>query len=242
MSRWNPSSILAVVAAPLLGACASSSPDAPPAPHERGWVGGTFATVQQSALGVPAPAITEHVVVGMPAGVSQPSGALLVSAPAESPLARAGLAAGDLVLDVGGTLVTSTIDVRDAVEARGPGATVAMRYWRGGEIRTADVVVGKETYWRRLSVGLGLAMSSKFDLWPFDDGIDILGLVAVRTLDAGPDLHGVEAGYLTAAFPGRAHPEWPGAVPDGRGFDIVLVIPRFGVRDGVVAQEAAATR
>jgi hypothetical protein len=237
MNRWNPAPILLLAAALLPVACASSSADAPPAPHERGWVGGTFEAVRGHALGLDAPAITESAIVGMPEGVSQTAGALVVSAPADTPIAVAGVVPGDLVLDVGGTPVESASDVRDAVEARGPGATVPVRIWRGGEVRTADVVVGKETYWRRLSVGLQLALSSRFDLWPFDDGIDLLGLVAFRTHDAGPDLHGVEHDYLRAAVPGR-----PVAEPAGRGFDMALVILTFGVRDGVETQEAAAAR
>ncbi len=46
--------------------------------------------------------------------------------------------------------------------------------------------MGRETYENRLSVGLGLFLAPVIDLWPFDDGINVLGLIV---LGANPDRH-----------------------------------------------------
>ena len=69
-------------------------------------------------------------------------GALIRTVISGGPAAKAGLRAGDRVVDVGGTPVKESGDVAGAIEDRKPGDRVEVRYVRGGEERTATVQLG----------------------------------------------------------------------------------------------------
>lgn len=221
--------LVAAAAAVTVGGCASS---APPEPRTRGWLGGTFVPVRGTSFLHPVPTLDGPVVVGAPDGVT--GGALVTAAAPDAPLAVAGLRAGDLVLTVGGEPVADGDDVRDAAERVAPGASVRVEWWRGGAGRmSADVAAGRETWERRGTIRIGVGLSSSLDLWPFDDGIDVLGLVRVRTLRGEADLTGPEAAYLRAARPGEPLP--PCLV---RGFDVHLAILGGGSEERATDQTA----
>lgn len=212
-----------------LAGCASG-----PKVQERGWLGGRLADVVAEGAFHPAPTIGGGAtpVVGLPHDVAQGGAALVVGAWPGTPLAAAGLAPGDLVLAVDGRPVESSEDVRAAFAAKAPGASGSVSYVRAGDARTAEVVTGRETWERVGSIRLGIGLSSTLDLWPFDDGIDILGLVQFRTGGAAPDLAGPESAYLRGAFPDR-----PVVAPPGAGWDVFVLPIGGGVRERVTAQE-----
>jgi len=185
--------------AALLAACAGT-----PTTGERGWIGGRFADVSRETRtwepGLPR-IERDGTVVGMPPDAAGDSAALVTAAFDDGPLARAGVASGDLVLSVDDKPVEGGFDLRERVEALAPGAHAKFACWRAGRIRAADVVVGRETYVSAGQIGFGLSLSPTVDLWPFDDGIDVLGLLRVHWDHERHDVVGPEATYLRALAP-----------------------------------------
>jgi hypothetical protein len=184
------------VATFALAACASS----PTPPAERGWIGGRFADVtREPHLEFVPP--EKRDVVGMPASVDGDSAALLTSADADAPLARAGLSPGDLVFALDGHPVENGLDLRKRVEALAPGTHATLAFWRAGEKRQADVVVGRESYEAAGTVRIGLSLSLAVDLWPFNDGINLFDLVRVRWDEDRNDIGGPVGAYRRAVDP-----------------------------------------
>lgn len=175
--------LLAVV--PLVAACASG----PKPEHERGWIGGELIDVARGF------GFSNDVVRGMPESAPGDAGALVADAGPDTPLAKAGLVPSDLVLTFGGEPVAGGEDLRERSEALAPGSHAAVTYWRAGEVRTADVVVGRETYEDVGTFTIALSLALYCDLWPFDDGFNLFGLVRWtwdenrRQLDSGEALY-----------------------------------------------------
>jgi membrane-associated protease RseP (regulator of RpoE activity) len=218
-----------LVLAPLVlcAACASSEPE----PSVRGWLGGTYEPVVASSFPVgEGPWLDAHRTVGVPAVAEADRGALVAFAGAGSPLAQAGVRPGDLLLSVDGTAVGDADDVREVVEAKEPGSTAALRYLRDGAVHESTAVVGRETWRRQGTVRIGLSLGTTIDLWPFDDGINLLGLVVARPLH-GTDPAGPAGTYLRGAYPGRGVPHGP-----LRGWETFLLVVGGGAQDVVVEQ------
>jgi hypothetical protein len=188
-----------LAATALLAACSST-----PTTGERGWIGGRFADVSRETRtwepGLPG-IQRDGTVVGMPKDAAGDSAALVTAVFDGDPLARAGLASGDLVLSIDGKPVEGALDLRERCESLSPGTAADVAYWRAGETRRARVVVGRETFASAGQIGFGLGLSPTLDLWPFDDGIDVFGLLRVRWDHQRYDVVGPEAAYLRALAP-----------------------------------------
>lgn len=222
--------VVSLVPVLLLAACAGG-----PSTVQRGWIGGRYADVSARGplfhageAGVGA----DGSVVGMPANAGQSGGALVTEDIPGSPLHAAGLRAGDLVLSAGDRTVLAAADLRAAAESAAPGTSIPVRYWRGGDVRDASVVAGRETLESSGSVTVGLQFGLVLDLWPFDDGINILNLVRVRRDDSRADLDGPRNDYLRAA----------GLAADAKGpmqeaWDVFVVPVGFAKGKRAVKQE-----
>lgn len=175
---------------------------------QRGWIGGDLKRVQACAgfLECPPPSTTPRAVVGMPQSAGTRQGLLVVRAPAASPLSEAGVVTGDLIVALDGKPVSDPLAFRQAIEARPPGSPAILEVWRDGAHAPHAVVVGRETYSRRTKVGAYLGFSAHADLWPFDDGINVFGLVVAKAKPARHDIATVEHDYLARAVPGRSPP------------------------------------
>jgi S1-C subfamily serine protease len=77
-----------------------------------------------------------------PGHPSEP-GALVISVLAGSPAQKAGLARGDIILDVNGSAVNSQRDVRDAITAHKKGETVSVTVRHGDAQKTLSVALGE---------------------------------------------------------------------------------------------------
>ena len=191
------STLATLLVALALAACASE----PRPTQQRGWIGGRFTAVSRT---YESSILSSHHgdVVGMPESAPGDHAELVTEAYAATPLAHAGLAPGDLVLSVDGVAADDALALREHVESLTPGARVPVSFWRGGETRTTDVVVGRETYRSAGTVTVRLGISSALDLWPFDDGIDIFGLLQWRWDHDRNDVTGVVPDYRREVRPG----------------------------------------
>ncbi len=71
--------------------------------------------------------------------VQDESGILIADVVNNSPAARAGLRQGDILVSVGGQLVTAAAEVQDQVEATGVGADLSLQIRRNGRVETISV-------------------------------------------------------------------------------------------------------
>ncbi len=124
----------------------------------RSWVAGHFEEV-------PAPALVR--TNGSPFGKH---GALITALPKGTPLDKAGLREGDLVLAINGSHVRSERQVCAAIETNGA-RPARFTVYRNLQIIDAEVVPGEERFRKINSIGLrlGLASHFEFDLWPDPD-------------------------------------------------------------------------
>lgn len=220
--------LLLLVPLALCAGCASSGDTL----RTRGWLGGGYLPVVASAFPVgEGPYVDPHRIVGVPAATGAERGALVTWSAEDTPVHAAGLRPGDLLLRVGDRDVGDGDDVREAVEALPPGSPVPLRYWRGGAVHETSATVGTETWSKVGSLRLGLGLGSKFDLWPFDDGIDVLGLVVAHTV-RGVDPDSPSVDYLRAS-----HPDVPLMQGPLRSWEVFLGVIGFGGGERVIAQQ-----
>ncbi|MGA2751460.1 MAG: PDZ domain-containing protein [Verrucomicrobiota bacterium] len=154
------------VAAVLLAGCASHHPKEKPV-HEQGWIGGRYkcakprATVANWLFG------GDHLIYYYPPGLeeSQKSGIFATELGTNTPAYRAGLRAGDLILELDHRPVTDLMSFRSAICAARPGASLPVKAWRDGQTEEYEIIVGRETFRHRgtLMVGLGLPIPGFWD-------------------------------------------------------------------------------
>ena len=213
----------------VTGGCSS------PKCRERGWIGGDLRPVQACGAWyeATAPATRGETVIGMPANAGTPCGLLVHAVPCASPLARAGVRQGDLIVALDGRPVGTPLEFRKAVEARAPGTPATVDVWRRGSTVAVPAVVGRERYERKLRIGIGIPIDPHVDLDPFDDGIDVFGLVVARSYTARHDLATVEREYLADAVPGKEVRH-----PSQERVDVGVFPLYVGTETRVLAQES----
>ena len=69
-------------------------------------------------------------------GLDRPRGALVSSVEKDGPAAKAGLAAGDVILGVNGQPIERYGELSGAIAAMKPGAEATLQVWRGGKQQT----------------------------------------------------------------------------------------------------------
>jgi len=95
--------------------------------------------IDRGWLGVSIQDLTPELTQGM--GLNSTKGALVAEVQDGSPAAKAGLKAGDVVLDFGNHVISSPKDLSRAVADTPRNTTVPMKIWRDGAERTVDVTV-----------------------------------------------------------------------------------------------------
>jgi hypothetical protein len=201
--------------------------------HTRGWIGGDYAVAKRTGVfesSRAVPAFPSELRAEYKAGI------FARSVPPHSPAATAGLQAGDLILRVGGQNVERLPKFHKLVELTQPGHPLQLTVWRQGEVRTLRVDTGRETYRNVGTLGLGIHLSSKLDLWPNP----VFSLIALGYDRLGErlELHSTESAYV------RDVRQRNGAGADSaqgsrEGWKVWLVILQLGMHKHVLSQEQA---
>ncbi len=86
-------------------------------------------------------------------GFTPTSGAVVLSVVSGSPAAKAGLVQGDVIVNIGGTAITSSEDLQKVVQNGHPGESVAITYYVGDSKRTANATLGSQSQAQQQSGG-----------------------------------------------------------------------------------------
>jgi S1-C subfamily serine protease len=95
----------------------------------------------RAALGVSVESVDSSLAAQYNLAVDQ--GALIVSVQPNGPAAKAGLKAGDVIVQVNNTPVVDAPSLGDALVSKDPGSTVAIRFYRGKQQSTVNVTLGE---------------------------------------------------------------------------------------------------
>ena len=98
-------------------------------------------TVSRGWLGVSLQPLTPELAASF--GVKDRKGVVISEVTPDSPAARGGLKAGDVVLEMNATKVESPGDLARAVGLAKPGAETTLRVWRGGSEQTIKVTLAQ---------------------------------------------------------------------------------------------------
>ncbi len=91
----------------------------------------TTGSVERGWLGIAGRSLTPQLATRF--GLRAPHGVLVTSVGEDSPAARAGLRAGDVVTSANGQLLRSSYELLDAVSQAGPAAEIKLQVWRGSK-------------------------------------------------------------------------------------------------------------
>jgi membrane-associated protease RseP (regulator of RpoE activity) len=170
----------------ILTGCSSPKPKEAADQH-RGWIGGQYRVVRQF------PPEFKH----------PPKAALLITTlRTNTPAQLAGLGEGDLILELNHQPATRLRRFYRTIDRSEPGALLPVKAWRDGQAIEVQVPVGRETYNRRATLGIGLP--PKFvalGLWPSPDfSLVVLGY-ETESLDSRFDLGSASERYFKRCDP-----------------------------------------
>ncbi|MEW6164369.1 MAG: DegQ family serine endoprotease [Pseudomonadota bacterium] len=97
--------------------------------------------VSRGRIGVVIQEVTKDLAESF--GLGKPQGALVASVEKDSPADKAGLEAGDVILEFNGRQVSQSSDLPRQVGNTRPGSKVQVRVWRGGASRDLALTVGE---------------------------------------------------------------------------------------------------
>jgi len=95
--------------------------------------------VTRGFMGVTVQDVTQGLADSF--GLQRPEGALVSGVMPGSPAQKAGLEAGDVILQIGDAPVASSADLPGQVGRMQPGARTALKVWHKGTVRTLDVTL-----------------------------------------------------------------------------------------------------
>jgi len=114
--------------------------------------------VSRGFLGVSLPRGTVEIEDASFRGVGVPVPSVVESGPAD----RAGLAVGDVIVEIEGRRTTSVEILRSLVSNVRPGEEIDLRIWRGGELRELAVTAGEFTFEELAEQNVGNALGRWF--------------------------------------------------------------------------------
>ncbi|MCX7151091.1 MAG: DegQ family serine endoprotease [Proteobacteria bacterium] len=100
-----------------------------------------YGKVSRGRLGIGVQGVTKELAESF--GLAKPEGALVTSVERDSPAEKAGMAAGDVILTVEGTVIEKSSDLPRVIGELKPGQSVSLQVWRGGSKRDLKVSLGE---------------------------------------------------------------------------------------------------
>jgi serine protease Do len=97
--------------------------------------------VERGWLGVEIQPVTRDVADAL--GLTDAAGALVAGVQAISPAAKAGIASGNVIVEVNGTAIKDARDLAHGIGELRPGDTVKLTVRRNGKIETLQVGLGR---------------------------------------------------------------------------------------------------
>jgi Do/DeqQ family serine protease len=97
-----------------------------------------FGRVRRGKIGVAVQSVTPDIAAA--GGLAQAKGAIIGTVEKGSPAERAGLKAGDVIIDIDGKAVLSASDLRNRIGLRESGSKVTVTYLRQGQQHTVALV------------------------------------------------------------------------------------------------------
>jgi hypothetical protein len=198
---------------------------------ERGWIGGEYKLARNPRVFQSASAV--HA---FPNQLQQSAGVFIVCVPTNSPLARAGLRAGDLILELDHEPVEGLNAFWKRIDGCEPGAMLSVKFFRDSETIEREIIVGREFFRSVHTLGLGFMLSRQWDLWPNPE-FSLIALGYGRSNER-LELHSPEAEFVRAAQTGN---DRSGNVADGmdsrEGWHSWLGVVSLGAHNQIVSQE-----
>jgi Do/DeqQ family serine protease len=199
--------------------------------------------VRRSQLGVVVQGLTADLAAGL--GLDEPRGALVSDVTPDSPAARSGLKAGDVITAIDGRAVIDGNALRNQVASTTPGSTVTLDVMREGETRqvTAELVAQPSRVKSRASAAtegdagdarLGVAVSPVTPELRARLGLpqSSTGLVVTNVDPAGPAAEaGLQEGDVITSANGTSVADVDtlrGALASRTGRPAVLTVTREG--------------
>ena len=222
----------------ILSGCAVTKPNL-----ERGWIGGEYLEANPSWLkkmtvnyfqrdGEVVPALAKKIAE------KQASAVLVSRVFANTPMIKAGIKEGDLIVAVNNRTVEEPADLTELTSALKPGETAAFTLFREGVQKEVAVKVGKETYQNWQYINLGLRLGTKCDLIPHPD-FNLLGLISFRRNTTRLELNSPEYLYYLQALelvPGTTDRN-PESVADAEGWEAWFVFFGFAGKKIIISQQ-----
>jgi len=169
--------------------------------YQRGWIGGAYIEANPSFFKKVSSNYFEKsygVIPSLPDKIKkQQKGAILVSKVYEkTPVMKADIKEGDLILKINDEPIENIKEFRKLVDKSTPGAEIILTIYRGGEIMTMPIIVGKETYEKWHSFSLGFRLGTELDPVPHPE-FDILHILSYQTNNNRLELNSPEYIYYT---------------------------------------------
>ena len=152
---------------------------------DRGWLGIGIQTLNQE--------------LASSFGLEKPAGALVGQVDETGPGSKAGLQAGDVILEFNGTAIRQSGDLPPLVGETAPGTPVKLKVWRDGKARTVNVTVA-----RLKSDEPAVVAAKSADQPPAILNMQVVSLTPEQREDAGVESGGVLVVGVTAGPAARA--------------------------------------
>lgn len=157
--------------------------------EHRAWLGGELKLAKPGAE-----MFSETRVGALPRDLKQRSGIFVSAVHPGTPLAAAGVLAGDLILAIDDKPMTSMKAIQRAVESRSPGDTIRISVYHDNSVNERKATLGIESYEHWRTLGFGLMLASKFDIVP-DPGFSVL-LLGFNRRNERIDLRSPEVEFI----------------------------------------------
>jgi serine protease Do len=163
--------------------------------------------VTRGRLGVQIQGLTQDLARSF--GLKQANGALVSSVEKDSPAQRAGVEAGDVILQFNGAPVEDSKDLPVLVARSKPGSDATLKVWRNGKEQTLAVKVGELQPEKVATANTTAAPTGKLGLAVQElpaqrrQELDIKGGVVVGAVQGAAARAGIQAGDVVIAVNGE---------------------------------------